>query len=95
MTDQEQQLSGLIGEIYDAALDASRWRFVLAEAARFIGGSSAALFSKDAASGAGNIYYEFGTDPYYRQLYFEKYVKLDPATTGHFFAAVEQPISVP
>src|SRR6202012_4736177 len=51
-------------------------------------------FSKDAASGAGNIYHEYGTDPYYRQLYFEKYVKLDPATTGHFFAAVEQPISV-
>jgi DNA-binding CsgD family transcriptional regulator/PAS domain-containing protein len=94
MTDQEQQLSGLIGEIYDAALDASRWHFVLAEAARFIGGSSAALFSKDAASGAGNIYYEFGTDPYYRQLYFEKYVKLDPATTGQFFAEVEQPIAV-
>jgi DNA-binding CsgD family transcriptional regulator len=67
---------------------------VLAKAAKFIGGSSAALFSKDAASRAGNIYHEFGTDPHYRQLYFDKYVKLDPATTGHFFAEVEQPISV-
>ena len=92
-TDQEE-LSLFIGEIYDAAIDASRWRSVLAKAAKFIGGSSAALFSKDAASGAGNIYHEFGTDPHYRQLYFDKYVKLDPATTGHFFAEVEQPISV-
>jgi DNA-binding CsgD family transcriptional regulator len=93
MIDQDE-LSPFIGEIYDAALDASLWSSVLAKAASFIGGSSAALFSKDAASGAGNIYHEFGTDPYYRQIYFEKYVKLDPATTGHFFAEVEQPISV-
>jgi DNA-binding CsgD family transcriptional regulator len=93
MIDQDE-LSPFIGEIYDAALDASLWSSVLAKAASFIGGSSAALFSKDAASGAGNIYHEFGTDPYYRRIYFEKYVKLDPATTGHFFAEVEQPISV-
>jgi DNA-binding CsgD family transcriptional regulator len=93
MIDQDE-LSPFIGEIYDAALDASLWSSVLAKAASFIGGSSAALFSKDAASGAGNIYHEFGTDPHYRQIYFEKYVKLDPATTGHFFAEVEQPISV-
>jgi DNA-binding CsgD family transcriptional regulator len=90
----EEEYSGLIAEIYDAAIDALLWRPALAKAAKFIGGSSAALFSKDAASGAGNIYHEFGTDPYYRQLYFDKYVKLDPATTGHFFADVEQPISV-
>src|SRR5580704_11900649 len=95
MIDQtDEHLSQLIGEIYDAALDASKWSVVLGKAAHFVGGSSAALFSKDAASGAGNIYHEFGTDPHYRQLYFEKYVKLDPATTGHFFAEVEQPISV-
>jgi DNA-binding CsgD family transcriptional regulator len=90
----DEDFSALIAEIYDAAIDASLWQPALAKAAKFIGGSSAALFSKDAASGAGNSYHEFGTDPYYRQLYFEKYVKLDPATTGHFFAEVEQPISV-
>jgi len=94
MTDQTEQLSQLIGEIYDAAIDASRWSAVLGKVAQFLGGSAAALFSKDAASGAGDIYYEFGTDPYYRQLYFEKYVKLDPSTTGHLFAEVEQPIAV-
>jgi PAS domain-containing protein len=94
MIDQTKQLSRLIGEIYDAAIDASRWSAVLGEAARFVGGSSAALFSKDAASGGGDVHYEYGTDSYYQKLYFEKYVKLDPATTGHFFAEVEQPISV-
>jgi DNA-binding CsgD family transcriptional regulator/PAS domain-containing protein len=94
MTDQTEQFLQLVGEIYDAAIDPSQWSAVLGKAAQFIGGSSAALFSKDAASGAGNIYYEFGTDPYYRQLYFEKYVMLDPASSGHFFAEVEQPIAV-
>lgn len=94
MTDQTEHLPQLIGEIYDAAIDPSQWSAVLGKATQFIGGSSAALFSKDAASGAGNIYYEFGTDPYYRQLYFENYVVLDPALTGHFFAEVEQPIAV-
>jgi DNA-binding CsgD family transcriptional regulator len=94
MTDQTEDLPQLIGEIYDAAIDPSQWSAVLGKATQFIGGSSAALFSKDAASGAGNIYYEFGTDPYYRQLYFEKYVVLDPASTGHFFAEIEQPIAV-
>src|ERR1700733_15531804 len=92
MIDEEYSL--LVGDIYDAALDASLWQPALAKAAKFIGGSSAALFSKDAASGAANIYHEFCTDPHYRQLYFDKYIKLDPATTGHFFAEVEQPISV-
>jgi DNA-binding CsgD family transcriptional regulator/PAS domain-containing protein len=32
--------------------------------------------------------------PYYRQLYFEKYAKLDPLTIGHFFAEVEEAVAV-
>jgi len=92
--DQTERLSRLISEIYDAAIDPASWSSVLGEAARYIGGSSAALFSKDATTDSGNVYYESGTDPYYRQLYFDKYVKLDPVTTGQFFAEIEQPISV-
>jgi DNA-binding CsgD family transcriptional regulator len=92
--DQEQQLSELIGEIYDAALDPSLWTDVVGKAAGFVGGSAAAIFSKSPTAGNGNVYYEAGTDPYYRDLYFEKYVKLDPSTCGHYFADVEQPIAV-
>jgi DNA-binding CsgD family transcriptional regulator len=92
--DPTERLSRLISDIYDAAIDPSLWSAVLGDAARYIGGSSAALFSKDATTDSGNIHYESGTDPYYRQLYFDKYVRLDPVTTGQFFAEVEQPISV-
>jgi hypothetical protein len=92
--DQAEQLSELISHIYDAALDSSLWIDVVGRAGRFVGGSAAAIFAKSPTAGSGHVYYEYGTDPHYRQLYFEKYVKLDPSTTGHYFADVEHPIAV-
>src|SRR5262249_45987338 len=89
----EEQLSTLIGNIYDAALDPSRWTGVLGQAARFVGGPAAALFVKNASSKSGAGAYDYGTDPHYRQLYFEHYIKLDPSTTGQFFAEIDEPIA--
>jgi len=91
---EAEQLSALIGEIYDAALDPALWPQVLPKSAQFVGGRAASLFSKDAASKSGDVAYDCGIDPYYRQLYFDKYIKLDPLTIGHFFAEVEQPVAV-
>jgi DNA-binding CsgD family transcriptional regulator/PAS domain-containing protein len=89
-----QKLSELIGDVYDAALDQSLWEGVLERAAHFVGGIGAALFSKDASAQQGIVHYEVGIDPYYRQLYFDKYVTLDPVTTGHLLAEIEQPVAV-
>jgi DNA-binding CsgD family transcriptional regulator len=91
---EAEQLSALIGDIYDAALDRALWVGVLEKTARFVGGPAAGLFWKDAASKSGDAAYGYGIEPYYQQLYFEKYIKLDPLTIGHFFAEVEQPVSV-
>ena len=91
---EPEQLSAQIGEIYDAALDPTRWLGVLENTVRFIGGHAAGLFWKDAASKSGDAAYSYGIEPYYQQLYFEKYIKLDPLTIGQFFAEVEQPVSV-
>ncbi|HEU5017153.1 MAG TPA: helix-turn-helix transcriptional regulator [Pseudolabrys sp.] len=92
--DEIELISLLIGGIYDAALDPSLWPGVLAQAAVFVGGVSAALYAKDAAAKSGNIFYQDGRiEPHYVRLYFDKYVKLDPATTGHFFAKIGQPIA--
>src|SRR6266446_5846723 len=92
---EAEQLSALIGDIYDAVLDPAPWPEALAKSAQFVGGLAAALFSKDAASKSGGVAYDCGgIDPYYRQLYFEKYIKIDPLTIGHFFADVGQPVSV-
>ena len=91
--DEIEQLSTLIGDIYDAALEPSLWTDVLGKAARFVGGPAAGLYSKDATSKTGSVAYGYGIEPSYTQLYFDKYVKLDPTTTGHFFAEIEEPVA--
>jgi DNA-binding CsgD family transcriptional regulator/PAS domain-containing protein len=90
---KSERLSRLIGDIYDAALDSNLWVDVLGRTGDFVGCSSAGLGWKDVTAKRGDIHYESeGVDPYYRQLYFEKYVKLDPCTVGQFFADVGQPV---
>src|SRR5262249_28587740 len=90
----DEQVSALIGDIYDAALDPSLWVGVLAKCAQYVGGPGAALFAKDALSKTGHVAHYFGIDALYEQLYFEKYIKLDPLTVGQFFAKVEEPVSL-
>ena len=86
-------LSVLIGKIYDAALDPSLWTDVIERSARFVGGSAASLFCKDATANRGSVFYETGTDPCYRKLYLDKYVGLDPHTIGQYFAEIDQLIA--
>src|SRR5712692_654420 len=93
--DQAEQLSELIGEIYDAALDPSLWSGVLGKAGRFVGGPVAAIFSKSPTALTGTVYYHSSdiSGPY-RKLYFNKYIKFDPFTTAQYFSDVEQPMAV-
>jgi DNA-binding CsgD family transcriptional regulator len=94
MASEVELLSLLIGEIYDAALDASRWVDITDKLRAFIVGSAASLYAKDAASKRGGVLYEDGgIDPYYRALYFDQYIKLDPSTVSMFFAKVGEPLS--
>ena len=91
---EDEEFSNLVGDIYDAALDQSLWVSVLEKCVSFVGGCGAALFFKNAATNGGDTYFYTGITPYFRKLYFDQYVMLDPATTGHFFADVEQPIAI-
>jgi hypothetical protein len=52
---EAEQLSSLIGDIYDAALDPTLWPDVLASCTQFVGGFSAALFFKDATRKSSSI----------------------------------------
>jgi DNA-binding CsgD family transcriptional regulator len=92
MHDQEQ-VSALIGDIYDAALDRSLWVDVLGKAALFVGGPAAVLFAKSVTRTTVGSAYEYGIDPHWEQLYRHQYVKFDPLTTGQFFADIEEPIA--
>jgi DNA-binding CsgD family transcriptional regulator len=88
-----ERIQSLIGDVYDAAVDPTRWTGALEKARDFVGGSCATLFSKDASSKTGMVFYSGGdVDPHYTRLYFEKYVKYDPLTTGHVLAEIDQPI---
>jgi DNA-binding CsgD family transcriptional regulator len=92
--EQDQDLTQLIGEIYEAALDSSRWTGVLAKIAHYVGGQAAGLLSKDAVSKFGNVHYQVGVDPYFVQLYSETYWKFDPVASLPD-CEVEQVVSVP
>ncbi len=76
--EETAQVLGLIGDIYDAVLEPRLWTGVLERAASFVGGCAASIFWQDSIRNEGNVCYQFGADPQYVQLYFQKYVKLNP-----------------
>lgn len=88
-----ESLSDLIGAIYDTVLDKARWPEVLERSAAFVGGSAATIFSKSPFAGANVLYVDVGIEPHFQQLYFQQYVRLDPASTGQYFADIGKPIS--
>ena len=92
MNDAEH-LSALIGDIYDAALNPELWTGVLGGAARFVGGPAAGLYSQDAASKTGCVHHIHGIAQRYVDLYFNKYIKINPTVTGLFFAQIGEPVA--
>jgi len=91
---ETEQLLGLVGGIYDTVLDRSLWPEILKKVSVFVNGAASSVFWKDAANHNGNVFFEDGGIPqYYRDLYFSKYVKLNPTTTARFFAEPEEPIA--
>ena len=92
MPEAEPVLS-LVRDIYDAALDSALWADVLGKARDFVGGSAAAVYSRNATEKGLNVYHQDDRlDPHYRQLYFDRCAKRDPTIAGEFFAQLEQPI---
>lgn len=83
-----ERLSSLVSHIYDAALDASLWSPVLQEVARVARSSAASLFVRDSALLTGDAFHQFGIDPQYRRLYFDKYIGLDPFNTTYLLLEI-------
>lgn len=88
--DEATRLSGLIGEIYDASLDAGLWTDVVESIAGFIPGAFVNLFSQDATRKSAQAFYSFGIDSKYLNLYFEKYIHLNPMFPATLFFEVGQ-----
>jgi DNA-binding CsgD family transcriptional regulator len=92
--DEAAELSRLIGDIYDAALDPGIWPRALEGSARFVGGTASALFMKDSVRKIHNTVYTWGYDAEYTRSYIENYGQHDPFAVAQFFFEVEQPISL-
>jgi DNA-binding CsgD family transcriptional regulator len=76
--DRTDRLSGLIEEIYDAAIEPARWNDVVVDINDFVGSQACGLISKDSASQFGQTHYYCGVDPHYIRLYAESYSRFDP-----------------
>jgi hypothetical protein len=77
-TSESEQISHLIGDIYDAALDAGLWPSVVEGIARFVPGAFVNLFSQDATRKTAQAFYTYGISQDYLDLYFQKYIHLNP-----------------
>lgn len=78
MTSELIDLSIVIGDIYDAAINPALWQQALSRICAFVGGSSAVLFWQDSALQRGQAFHLYNEDPYYTKLYFEKYLPMNP-----------------
>jgi DNA-binding CsgD family transcriptional regulator len=85
---EAEELSALIGDIYDAALDPALWPPALEKICAFVPGSMANIFSQDAVNKTANRYFTWGHDPYYISLYLEKYTTLNPIFPAALFFPV-------
>jgi DNA-binding CsgD family transcriptional regulator len=89
-SDDRQQLSDLIGLIYDAAIDPSLWECAIERAAYFVGGAGAALICKDVGARHAAMPHNFGFQGPPVALFEPIY----PAAEPLFLGDIEQPIAI-
>lgn len=90
-----ERFSALVGDIYDASLDPALWPAVFEKACSFIGGSTASLVSHNTVYKTADFYFSSTIDPQYRQLYFDKYFRINPIFPTVIFFDVEETHWVP
>lgn len=91
---EAEALHGLVGRLYDTAIDQSRWPSVLAEARDFVGGSAANLYAKQGWRLVRGFYRDDGgLSDHYKAVYTERYVPFDPATPAELSAEIDEPVS--
>jgi hypothetical protein len=95
---EADELSRVIGDIYDASLDPGLWPNAIESVCGYVGAASASLHSQDSISRATDALFWWGRAsdaPHYFQIYLEKYGKINPIFPGVIFFDVELPIAVP
>ena len=95
---EAEELSRVIGDIYDASLDPGLWPNAIESICGYIGAASASLHSQDSISRATDALFWWGdasSAPHYFKMYLEKYGKLNPIFPGVVFFDVERTVAVP
>lgn len=95
---EADELSQVIGDIYDASLDPGLWPSAIESICGYVGAASASLHSQDAISRATAVLFWWGREssaPHYFDLYLQKYGKINPIFPSVFFFDVEMPVAVP
>ncbi len=77
MSDSTDKTLQLVGMIYDAALDESKWAPFLDSFTAALGGSSAILRSNETQAASATFNASVGYDPAWRITYCEHYAKVD------------------
>ncbi len=86
----QQQLSDLIGVVYDAAIDPTRWEDVIERVAQFVGGAGGGLFCKDVGVTHASIPHRAG---FQMPLPVALFQQIYSSAEGHFLGDLEQPIA--
>lgn len=89
----QSDLLAVIGSLYDAAITPALWPQALECCRQFVGGASAAIFSKDVTGQRRQLYHhDDRLDPELTQAYFNKLAPIDPSNTVQVFADVGEAV---
>lgn len=76
--DEAEQVSQLIGDVYDASLDPAEWPSVLEQTCHYVQGVASTLLSQDSLQKNAEFHFSWGDDPEYTRSYRDKYIKINP-----------------
>jgi DNA-binding CsgD family transcriptional regulator/PAS domain-containing protein len=79
------ELSDIIGLIYETVLDGEIWPKVLESVCRFVGGKASRIYWRDASRPDSETFYSWGFDPRFLDGYNERYLTLNPLYPASIF----------
>lgn len=80
-----EELSDLIGQIYETVLDSATWATVLEKVCRFVGASASRIYWRDACNAEAETIYSWGFQPQFLDVYRRNYVSLNPLYPASVF----------
>jgi DNA-binding CsgD family transcriptional regulator len=92
--DEAEEMSELIGDIYDASLDPDRWDRVLERSTRFLKTATASIGSFDSLNRHLTFSKAWGYDPYYFQLFLDRYAKTNPVNSSAWMVQAGEVIAI-